>query len=119
MYIGEKTLEAQRDSLLVDIKMTKHTTRHYNNIIVDYNKDIFKDAARRRWNIFTDKPMKQVSELYSTLRRIVNENQNRIDALYDLYLKHKRIIVFYNFDYELDMISKIWEMAGLMVDEKR
>lgn len=101
-YIGEKTLEAQRDALLVDIRIDKHTVRHYENINVDYDHIVFKDAARRRWNIFEDKPMRQVSELYATLRRIVNENPNRIAALLDLYSKHNKIIVFYNFDYELE-----------------
>lgn len=101
-YIGEKTLEAQRDALLVDIRMTKHTIRHYENIKIGYDELIFKDAARRRWNIFEDKPMRQVSELYSTLRRIVNENPKRIQALLDLYSQHNKIIVFYNFDYELE-----------------
>ena len=112
-YIGERRLEAQRDALLVDIQMHKRTVRHYENVIVEYDQILFKDAARRRWNIFKDKPMKQVSELYSTLRRIVNENDNRINALYDLYTKHKRLIVFYNFDYELEMLKKMCEDRGI------
>ena len=117
MYIGEKTLMAYRDALLVDIHMEKKTIRHCENVIVDYDQLIFKDAAKRRWNIFQDKPMKQVSELYSTLRRIVNENDNRVDALYDLYSKHKKIIVFYNFDYELELISKMCQDMGIEYSE--
>ena len=48
------------------------------------------------------------SGLCYVLRRIVNSDESRQVALLELFEKHPKIIVFYNFDYELDILKEIF-----------
>ena len=52
--------------------------------------------------------MKQASELCYVLRRIVNSDESRQIALLELYEKHPRMIVFYSFDYERDILLNLY-----------
>ena len=64
---------------------------------------------KNRWNPFENKPMKDVAELFRVMRKIANSHTSRLQAVRTLLEKHDRIIVFYNFDYELEMLRKLAE----------
>jgi hypothetical protein len=117
-YIGEGTLEKYRNMLLVEMPYIKHTTRNIQNVLVTYDQQNYNKVINDRWNIYEDRPIKDVSELFRTMRKLVNSDQSRVDALTDLLKKHPKIIVFYNFDYELEIlrtfhwITKVAEWNG-------
>jgi hypothetical protein len=117
-YIGEGTLEKYRNMLLVEMPYIKHTTRNIQNVLVTYDQQKYNEVVNNRWNIFEERPIKDVSELFRTMRKLVNSDQSRVDALTDLLKKHPKIIVFYNFDYELEIlrtfhwITKVAEWNG-------
>lgn len=117
-YIGEGTLEKYRNMLLVEMPYIKHTTRNIQNVLVTYDQQKYNEIVNNRWNIFEERPIKDVSELFRTMRKLVNSDQSRVDALTDLLKKHPKIIVFYNFDYELEIlrtfhwITKVAEWNG-------
>jgi hypothetical protein len=117
-YIGEGTLEKYRNMLLVEMPYIKHTTRNIQNVLVTYDQQKYNEIVNNRWNIFEERPIKDVSELFRTMRKLVNSDQSRVEALTDLLKKHPKIIVFYNFDYELDIlrtfhwITKVAEWNG-------
>lgn len=116
-YWEEDRLEKMRDYLLVDIEVKKTTTRHYEDIIVDYDLRLFKLAQAYRVNPFTDEPITDAAQLCYTLRKIVNMNDQRINKIVEMVKDHPRIIIFYNFDYELEMLREMCAKNNYTVAE--
>lgn len=103
-YINTGRLIQLRNNILVDMDFDRKTTSHHEEVYVDYDLVKYKAAIRNRWNPYKDEPITQASELCYVLRRIVNESDYRLFALYELLDKCPRAIIFYNFDYELEML---------------
>lgn len=106
-YLGERRLERLRDSILVEMPLDRATTRHELYKIVEYDRELFRTVLRDRWNPYTQEPIRDVSELYRLMRRVVNEDESRIWEIERLLQKHKRLIIFYNFNYELDILRNL------------
>lgn len=94
-----------RNQILIDMDFTRHTTPHHEDVYVKYDISKYKDTIRNRWDIFKNEPIQQASGLCYVLRRIVNSDESRQVALFEIFEKHPRMIVFYNFDYELDILK--------------
>lgn len=62
-------------------------------------------------------PIKSASELCYLLRKVVNSDDSRQIAVMELAEKHPRIIIFYNFDYELDILKSIYYGEDVEVAE--
>jgi hypothetical protein len=116
-YINQGVLIHHRNSILVDMPYTKPTISNNESIICMFDKEAYSTVQSKRWNIFDDSPIMNASELCYTLRKVVNSDPSRMAALLDLYQKHKRIIVFYNYDYELEALRLgLWD-AGIEFSE--
>src|SRR5574344_1231273 len=107
-YINTGRLIRLRDRILVDMDFNRQTVSHHEDIYVQYDIPKYKDAIRNRWDIFEDKPIQQASGLCYALRRIVNSDISRQVALLELFEKHPKMIIFYNFDYELDILKGLY-----------
>ena len=96
----------------------RKTISHHEDIYVDYDIRKYKDTIKNRWDPYKNEPIQQASGLCYILRRIVNEDESRIVALMELFEKHPRMIIFYNFDYELDILKNIcWvDTSGRFAD---
>lgn len=105
-YVETKRLERLRNDILVTMDYTKPTTLHHVNLTCDYDRVMYRHVMRDRWNPYTDEPLQDVSGLCYTLRRVVNSDPSRIDILTDLVKQHPKAIVFYNFNYELDLLRE-------------
>ena len=106
-YTGTGKLLRLRRSILIDMNFDRETVQHHEDIYVKYDVSLYKDIMKRRWDIWKDEPITNASGLCYALRKIVNIHGSRSDQLLDIFKKHKRIIVFYNFDYELDILRKL------------
>ena len=107
-YINEGRLIRLRNSILVDMDFERHTVPHHEDIFVQYDVAKYKLAIRDRWDPYKNEPIQQASGLCYVLRRIVNEDETRQAALLELFEKHPKMIVFYNFDYELDTLKSMY-----------
>lgn len=116
-YVGVHKLQQERDQVLVDMEYTAANERKYTRIVCEYDKIKYRDANRTRWNIYKDEPMMNASDLCYTLRRICNSDPDRIRALTSIAMDHKKLIVFYNFDYELDILKSWADDCGLTYAE--
>lgn len=118
-YVGTAKLERFRRKLLVEIPEVRKTIQHHEDVYVGYDIGKYKDLIRKRWNFYEDKPIDNGSEFCYTQRRIVNESEYRQAAILELFEQHPKLIVFYNFDYELDILHTIFEnrFNGIQVRE--
>lgn len=103
-YVDTGRLIRLRDSILVDMDFMRKTVQHHLYISVEYNKDTYKDIQKNRWNYTKDEPIQNASELCYELRKCVNGDLSRIDSIIDILHERKKAIIFYNFDYERDIL---------------
>ena len=106
-YVNTGRLLRQRNQILVDMDFNRATVPHHEDIYVNYDILKYKKAMKTRWDPFKNEPIQQASGLCYVLRRIVNEDETRQVALLELLEKHTKAIIFYNFDYELDLLKEI------------
>ena len=119
-YLNTGRLVRLRDSILVDIKLERSTVPHHLDVYCKYDIPKYKDVIRNRWDPFKNEPIGQASQLCYILRRIVNEDEFRVIALMEILEKTPRAIIFYNFDYERDMLLHLFsddEYIGFEVAE--
>lgn len=107
-YINTGRLIRLRNRILVDMDFNRPTVRHHEDVYVRYNISKYKDAIRNRWDPYKNEPIQQASGLCYVLRRIVNEDDSRVVALMEILDKTPRAIIFYNFDYERDMLLHLF-----------
>ena len=108
-YLGVPTLEKYRNMLLVEMPYKKHTKRIVEDIRVEHDADLFNTVVKKRWHVYEDRPIKDVGEMFRMMRKVVNSDPSRLQAVSDLLSEHPKLIVFYNFDYELEALrNHIW-----------
>src|SRR5699024_6741676 len=88
------------------------TRRSSDLLRCDYDIQTYKEIMKRRWNVETGEPIKDAAELCRILRKLVNLDTSRFESLLDLLSEHPRIILFYNYDYELYSIIELLEGEG-------
>ena len=107
-YINTKKLVRLRDRILVDMEFDRPTKPHHIDIYANYNKNMYKNVMKTRWDPFKNEPIQQASNLCYILRRLVNTDESRLVALMDILEKTPKAIIFYNFDYERDMLLNLF-----------
>ena len=117
-YINTGRLIHERNSILVDMDFKRQTIAHHEDVYVNYDKFKFRDVMKMRWNPYTNEPIKQASELCYCLRRIVNEDASRQIVLAEILEKHPKVIIFYNFDYELEILRQMSYIIGLEAENE-
>ena len=106
-YVNTGRLIRLRSRILVDMDFDRQTVSHHEDVYCTYNISTYKDVMRNRWDIYRNEPITNASGLCYILRRVVNEDESRQMALLDIVADHPRVIVFYNFDYERDILKSI------------
>lgn len=116
-YYNTRKLERLRDRLLVEMDFDRHTVRHDEDIFVKYDIQKYKRIMRDRWNPWEDRPIKTAAELCYSLRRVVNEDEDRQRVLLELAERHPRMIIFYSYDYERDILLNLYYGEDVEVAE--
>ena len=106
-----------RNNILIPMDFERVTVQHHEDVWVEYDILAYKQVMKDRWNILEDKPIETASELCYLLRKIVNCDQSREVAVLEIMEKHPRAIIFYNFDYELDILKSLIYPEGTEVAE--
>jgi hypothetical protein len=118
-FIGVNELERLKREVLVEMPYMSNSTRILKDLQVFYDVDMFKKASVDRWNPYTNLPIKDAAELFAVMRKIVYSDYSRLYSLIDLLDSHPKIIVFYNFNYELDILRELHDLLepGITVAE--
>ena len=116
-YVGIGRLMRLRDKILINMDFIRHTVPHHEDIYCEYDIPMYREAMRTRWDPFKNEPMQQASSLCYVLRRIVNTDISRQTRLIEIFENHPKMIVFYNFDYELDILKGLYYGDGVEIAE--
>lgn len=116
-YVDVGRLEKLRDAIVVPMKFEKKAAQNHIWIKVPYDDTLYSRVAKDRWNVFESLPIRNKAELCYVLRKIVNSDSKRLTKLNDIFSEHPKLIVFYNFDYELAYLRHFSEVTGAVSAE--
>ncbi len=112
-YIGEAKLQRLRRSILVEMPVERHTTRERETVYCDYDRDLYKWVVKNRMDPWTEEPLRDAGGVCRILRKVVSDNDWRSAETKRILSSNERVIVFYNYNYELDRILAVAESLGL------
>lgn len=112
-YIGEAKLQRLRRSILVEMPVERHTTRERETVYCDYDRDLYKWVVKNRMDPWTEEPLRDAGGVCRILRKVVSDNDWRSEQAKRILSSNERVIVFYNYNYELDRILAVAESLGL------
>ena len=116
-YLNTGRLVRLRNSILVNMDFHRETIAHHEDIYADYDIATYREVMRNRWDIWEDKPIQNAGGLCLALRKIVNSAEGRQIMILELLEKHPKMIIFYNFDYELELLKGLAYPTGTEVAE--
>lgn len=116
-YMGVGKLMLLRNRILIDMDFKRQTISHHEDINVEYDISKYKEVGRTRWNPYKNEPIVNASELCYVWRKIVNSDDSRQTAILELFERHPKMIVFYMFDYELNILKNLHYGEGVQVAE--
>ena len=114
-YVDTGRLMSLKRYILVDMEFTRNTVAHHEDIYCSYDITKYKDAIRNRWDPYKNEPIQQAAGLCYILRRIANEDVSRQKNLLRILDDHPKAIIFYNFDYELEILENLLTFNGFDV----
>lgn len=106
-YLEVGRLLKLRKFILVDMRFIKPTVSHHQTLICQYDTNAYNYVTSERKNYYTQKPLKNIGALCLHLREIVNSDPDRVRITADLIKQHPKVIIFYNFDYELEILRNL------------
>ena len=116
-YVNTGKLVRNRNDILVTMDFNRVTVAHHEDIFCNYDISKYKDTSKLRWDPFKNEPIVNAAGLCYVWRKIVNTDESRQVALLELFEKHPKMIVFYNFDYELDILREVFGNLGCEMGE--
>jgi len=116
-YVNTDRLIKIKNAILIDMDFERPTKSHIEYIYCDYDKELYNNIRKNRWNYEEEKPIEQVSELCRLLRKVVNSDSSRLKQVLNVYEDYGKVIIFYNFNYELDILKNFCESNEIVYAE--
>ncbi len=117
-YIGNSTLSKYRDSILVRMNNADDAkVRNHIYLECTYDRTLYLRITKDHWDVFENRPIKEISKQCYLMRRVVNSDISRLNQLMSLLEDHKRVIIFYNFNYELELLRKLMDQIEIEYSE--
>lgn len=116
-YVDTGRLLKLRQMILIEMECPRNTIPHHEDVFVDYDISKYRDAGKLRWDPYKNEPIKDAAGLCYVWRRIVNEDISRQVALMEIFEDHPKLIIFYNYNYELDILREIFSGLGVQIGE--
>lgn len=116
-YMNQGLLIRHRNDILVKMKYQRPTEVHHENILVEYDDVMYKIVQNKRWDPFEEKPIENVSQCCYLMRKIVNSDESRLDALRVLLASHPKAIIFYHYNFELELLREFMRREKIPFSE--
>lgn len=112
-FLNESKLELLRNDILVEMPYLRPDKQRHNYLEVGHSEDALRRIVRDRWHPYEDRPITDAAEMWRVMRRVVNSDPSRLETLQFLMLAHPRMVVFYNFNYELEILRTLGDYVPL------
>lgn len=106
-----------RNKILIDMDFDRPTIQHHEDVFCQYDIAKYKDVIRNRWDPYKNEPIQQAAGLCYVLRKVVNSDESRQMTLLELLEDHPKAIIFYNFDYEREILLNLGYDEGTEIAE--
>ena len=106
-YTNVNYLVKLRSKILVHMRYSTEVIKHDMIRNVMHNEELVQSVIKNRWHIFQNRPIRDITELFGVLRRIVNGDPSRLRKIEELMEEHPKVVIFYNFNYELDILRRL------------
>ena len=114
-YVNLKKLYYLKDQILVPMEVDRTVEKHHYEIYAPYDTQTYKAVMRDRWDMFKDEPIINASALCYVLRRLINSDRRRLKEVAKIIQDKKKVIIFYNFTYEADLLIELCGDLGVTV----
>lgn len=112
-YLDVGRLIKLKEMVLVNMEFIKPMQEHHEYICCDYDKEKYSMIFDNRWDIYNERPIKNISGVFSLIRKVCNSDPSRAEEVKKILRDHPKVIIYYNFDYELDILRKIAKQVGI------
>lgn len=116
-YVGVDILERHRKQILVAMPDSRPTISHHEFVRVPYDSELSSRVIKERWDVFKKEPLRDAGAMCLTLRRIANAEPKRLEKAIDIIRRAGKCIVFYNYNYELEMLEDALDERGIVYSE--
>lgn len=116
-YLDITKLIHFRDKIMINMHFKRNTVSHDIKILCNFDKDKQRQLMIDRWDIYNNAPIRDISQLCYLLRKLVNSDEDRLLKLETILEKHNKVIIFYNFDYELDILRNFGKRMKIPFSE--
>lgn len=112
-WLEQGRLLKLKSLILVDMYAIKPAIRNDIEVPVSYDRALMRTIMRERWNPFDKCMIDNMSQLVYLMRKAVNSDISRVEAVENLIKENPKSIIFYNFDYELEILRNIAKDLGI------
>lgn len=116
-YYNTAKLVKYRNEILVNMKDKREAVEHHIEILCKYNKELYRTIKKDRWDPYDKKPIEETGKLCYLERRISNDDSSRIAEIRNLLEQNPKVIIFYNFDYELETLRELCDNMRITYNE--
>ena len=110
LYVGE--LVKLREKITVYMQGDKATVRGYTSVECFFDKELYSKTIKNMYDYVNDEMIESEPQLRIVLRKIVNTDESRIRKLDGLIRDRNKVIIFYNYNYELDLLKTHFDEIG-------
>lgn len=116
-YERTDVLNKYRRQILVNMKDKREAVEHHIEILCKYNKELYRTIKKDRWDPYDKKPIEETGKLCYLERRVSNDDSSRIAEMRKLLEQNLKVIIFYNFDYELETLRELCDAMCIRYNE--
>jgi hypothetical protein len=115
-FINTGKLVRLRRELLVEMSYARETVREFHDISVNHDKDLFEKVWVKRWHVYEERPIRDVAETFLVARKVSNSDPSRLLAIREILKEHPRIVVFYSFNFEREILRELAEDVDVLAE---
>lgn len=108
-YLHEDELNELRRRVLVEMDYKNKAEQNDIWRYTLYNKVLYDEVCSDRWDILKNEPIQNLGRYCYLQRYICNHDPDRLSELMMIRESFDKLIVFYNFDYELEILRAYCE----------
>ncbi len=116
-YLETDRLEKLKQYITVNMEYKKPTESIFKDVEVEYDKDKLEIVTKKRWNPYEEKPIRNAASMVYIGRKVINSDPTRMGNILALINLHRRLVIFYNFNYELDILREVGKYHDISVAE--